>query len=87
MIALAALKALAATGRFQRVFVLARKTAHGPAPTVSLLGTPPPTAYFRDYQFVYWLGPERGFMSIDSEWLAIRFDRNGKVMEARIVRD
>ena len=32
MIALAALKALAATGRFQRVFVLARKTAHGPAP-------------------------------------------------------
>jgi hypothetical protein len=54
---------------------------------IALLGSPPPTEYFRNYDFVYWLGPERGFISIDSEWLAIRFDSNDRVAEARIVRD
>jgi hypothetical protein len=54
---------------------------------VSLLGAPPSTEYFRDYDLVYWLGPERGFISIDSEWLAIRLDPNDRVTEARIVRD
>jgi hypothetical protein len=31
--------------------------------------------------------PERGFISIDSEWLVVRFDTAGKVSEYRIVRD
>ena len=53
----------------------------------ALIGTPPKTDYFRDYQFVYWLGPERGYMSIDSEWLAVRFGPDDRVSEARIVRD
>lgn len=52
----------------------------------ALLGVPPNTTYFSDYEYVYWLGPERGFMSIDSEWLAVKFV-NGVVSEARIVRD
>jgi SmpA / OmlA family len=52
-----------------------------------LLGEPPSTNYFSDYQFVYWLGPERGFMSIDSEWLAIRFDSQDRVTHADVVRD
>lgn len=51
-----------------------------------LLGIPPQTAYFSDYEYVYWLGPERGFMSIDSEWLAVKFE-NEVVSEARILRD
>jgi hypothetical protein len=54
---------------------------------VSLLGTPPLTRYFKEYTFVYWLGPERGFMSIDSEWLLIRLDENNRVTEARLARD
>ena len=54
---------------------------------VSLLGTPPETDYFRGYQFVYWLGPERSWMSIDSEWLAIRFGKDGRVNRAEILRD
>jgi hypothetical protein len=53
----------------------------------ALLGIPPKTDYFKDYDYVYWLGPERGFMSIDSEWLAIKFDTQGKVSEAKILRD
>src|SRR5262245_35322630 len=51
-----------------------------------LLGVPPRTGYFRDYDYVYWLGPERGFISIDSEWLVLKFEQ-GRVARARIVRD
>src|SRR5271163_4646713 len=40
---------------------------------VSLLGEPPRTDYFADWDLVYFLGPERGFLSIDSEWLVVRF--------------
>jgi len=51
-----------------------------------LLGVPHPTSYFREYDYVYWLGPERGVISIDSEWLGIKFE-NDVVTEARILRD
>ncbi len=36
---------------------------------------------------VYWLGPERGLIRIDSEWLVLRLDEGGVVREFRIVRD
>lgn len=51
-----------------------------------LLGIPPKTGYFSNYDYVYWLGPERGFMSIDSEWLVIKFENN-KVVEVKITTD
>jgi hypothetical protein len=54
---------------------------------VSMLGEPPPTEYFRDWDLVYYLGPERGFISIDSEWLVVRFDDDGRVTDCQIVRD
>lgn len=59
----------------------------GRAEVVELLGETDDTRYFREYDFVYWLGPERGFMSIDSEWLVVRLDANGRVNECRVVRD
>ena len=43
--------------------------------------------YFSDYDRVWFLGPERGFISIDSEWLVLRADSEGNVVEARIVTD
>lgn len=52
----------------------------------SLLGVPQSTGYFKDFEYVYWLGPERGFFSIDSEWLCLNF-RDGVVSEAEIRRD
>jgi hypothetical protein len=52
-----------------------------------LLGPADSTDYFREYDLVYWLGPERGFIRIDSEWLVVRFGPNGRVSEYRIVRD
>ena len=57
------------------------------ADIVALLGEPPNTDYFRDYDLVYWLGPERGLMSIDSEWLVMRLDASGRVVEHRLVTD
>ncbi len=51
------------------------------------LGPPDETGYFRDWDLVYWLGPERGYFSVDSEWLVLRFDAAGRVAEARIVTD
>jgi len=54
---------------------------------VSLLGTPPETNYFRDYDLVYWLGSEGGYFSFDSAWwLAIKFGGNGRVSKTALVR-
>jgi hypothetical protein len=54
---------------------------------IELLGDPSDEGYFRQFDLVYWLGPERGFMSIDSEWLVLRLGRDERVVECRIVRD
>jgi hypothetical protein len=53
----------------------------------AMLGPPTATDKFRSSGLVYWLGSERGFMSIDSEWMTLEFDKTGKVREARIVTD
>lgn len=52
-----------------------------------MLGIPDVTNKFKDWKFVYWLGPERGLMSIDSEWLVIRMGPDEHVADCRIVRD
>jgi len=53
----------------------------------AIVGEPDKTEYFRDWDMVYWLGPERGFMGIDSEWLVFRLDGQKKVSDYKIVRD
>ena len=53
----------------------------------ALIGEPDNTSYFREYDMVYRLGNERGFISIDSEWLVLRLNTNQVVTEDRIVRD
>ncbi len=57
------------------------------AEVVAMLGEPPPTGYFAEWDLVYWLGPERGFISIDSEWLVARLGSDGRVTHAQLVRD
>ena len=52
-----------------------------------LLGSRDSTDYFREWDLVYWLGPERGIIRIDSEWLVLRFGVDGRVSDYRIVRD
>ena len=56
------------------------------AEVVELLGEPPPTEYFADWDMVYWLGLERGY-GIDSEWLVLRVDSEGRIAENHIARD
>jgi hypothetical protein len=54
---------------------------------VSRLGEPPKTEYFKNFDLVYYLGPERGFISIDSEWLVVKFSPDGRVERAAIAKD
>jgi hypothetical protein len=54
---------------------------------INLLGPPDDTSYFREWSMVYWLGPERGVVRIDSEWLVLRFDESNTVTEVRLERD
>ena len=54
---------------------------------MKLLGDATNTDYFKeDNNVVYYLGDERGFISIDSEWLVITFDNN-IVVEVKIETD
>lgn len=53
----------------------------------ALLGPPELGETDEVNQYIYWLGPERGFLRIDSEWIAIDFDHDGKVKGYELVRD
>lgn len=54
---------------------------------IELLGVPTPTDKFAGSDMIYVLGPERGLMAIDHQWLLIELDRNGRVATSRIVED
>ena len=44
---------------------------------IDLLGPETENAYFKEPgNMVYYLGPERGLISVDSEWLVIELDDN-----------
>lgn len=51
---------------------------------VRLLGEPNTTSYFKNWDMVYWLGYQRGFMGLDYEWLVLRLDEGQKVTEYKI---
>jgi len=53
----------------------------------ALLGPDCDCAYFDDWDLVYCLGPERSWLSLDSEWLVIRFDETGRFAEYALVTD
>ena len=54
----------------------------------SMLGKETDTSYFEaPKQLVYYLGNERGLISIDSEWLVFNVDEDSIVMNAIIMRD
>ena len=54
---------------------------------IELLGKASDEGYFLSYDLVYWLGPERSWISIDSEWLVIKLDHAGRVNEYKLERD
>lgn len=57
------------------------------AQVVRLLGDPEETDYFSDSEMVYVLGPERGFLSIDYEWLLFELDRSERVISYKVMTD
>lgn len=57
---------------------------------VELLGPPEDKGFpfgVSNCDIYYYLGPERGFIRIDSEWLYLKFGPDGKVSRQRIRRD
>lgn len=55
---------------------------------IELLGEPAEISYFKKPDnIVYYLGPERGLISIDSEWLVIWFNQNDVVEKFKIMGD
>lgn len=55
---------------------------------IQLLGETEAKEYFQeDNNIVYYLGPERGLVRIDSEWLVIWFDAHDKVTSYELKRD
>jgi hypothetical protein len=57
------------------------------ADVVKLLGEPLTTPYLKEYDMVYVLGPERGYVRVDSEWLVIKLSPSGHVEKAAVARD
>lgn len=57
------------------------------AGVIALLGAPTPTDKFAGSDMIYVLGPERGLMAIDHQWLLIELDRSGRVAAYRNVED
>ena len=54
----------------------------------SILGKENDTSYFEaPSRLVYYLGDERGFISIDSEWLIFDVNDEGIVTNVNIVHD
>lgn len=54
---------------------------------ILLLGEATDTEYFKtENNMVYYLGPERGWIRIDSEWLVLEFKEN-MVTKTGIFRD
>lgn len=63
------------------------KTGATRAEVISLLGAPTETDKFTDHDLVYWLGPEEGAISVDSQWLLIDLDAAGRVRTVAVATD
>ena len=56
------------------------------ADVVAMLGEPDKACVW-GWDLVYWLGDQRGFLGIDSEWLGIRLGDNTKVTACELLQD
>jgi hypothetical protein len=68
---------------------VARGTLIGKARSevVAMLGEPSDEGFFKEWDLVYCLGTERAFFAIDSEWLVLRLDSTGRVVENAMFHD
>jgi hypothetical protein len=52
-----------------------------------MLGESTKTNKFTNHGLVYWIGPEKGQISIDSQWLVIDFDSDQRLKSFDIITD
>ena len=52
---------------------------------VALIGEPDKVNDLPGYDLVYWLGPERGLVGIDSEYLVMKLDRSNRVTAVELI--
>jgi outer membrane protein assembly factor BamE (lipoprotein component of BamABCDE complex) len=57
------------------------------AEVIALLGEKTKTDKFASHGLVYWIGPEPGAISIDSQWLVIDFDSKDALKSFDLVTD
>ena len=68
--------------------LLAHKNFKGQtkAQLIELLGEPTQTDKLPNYDMIYWLGPDRSCMRMDSEWLVFTL-KNGQVESYSVIVD
>jgi hypothetical protein len=55
------------------------------AQDVGLIGEPDTTRDLPEYDLVYWLGPQRGLIGTDSEYLVMKLDKTHRVTSVELV--
>lgn len=55
------------------------------AQVVGLIGEPDTTRDLPEYDLVYWLGPQRGLIGTDSEYLVMKLDKTHRVTSVELV--
>ena len=54
------------------------------AEVIRLIGPPDTSDLFPEFDLVYWLGPERGLIGIDSEFLVVKLDTAKRVTSVEL---
>jgi hypothetical protein len=55
------------------------------AEVVALIGEPDARSDFPEYDLVYWLGPQRGLIGTDSEYLVMKLDQSRRVVTVELI--
>jgi hypothetical protein len=55
------------------------------AQVVALIGEPDTGSDFPEYDLVYWLGPQRGLIGTDSEYLVMKLDQSKRVTSVELI--
>jgi hypothetical protein len=55
------------------------------AQVVALIGEPDHPRDVTGYDLVYWLGPQRGLIGTDSEYLVMKLDQSNRVASVELI--
>jgi hypothetical protein len=57
------------------------------AQVVALIGEPDSQSDVAGYDLVYWLGPQRGLIGTDSEYLVMKLDKSNRIISAELITE